>query len=162
MSPAQIIDADRPPNWSRVLMTSPEKLRRQRFGPYRTGEAKPPYIIEPLHAEYRAGRRYELMKPFVVLSAIVGKVTVEKGYITDFHSIPEMFWNILPFDDWAEGSVPHDKLCNPPHRGDGDGERIVTWQEAAAVHREITLHVGAPRWRAETMYAAIYTFGPHW
>lgn len=160
---ALIDDLYRPDGWPSELRTSAEKMRRQQWSPrQRAGEIQPPYIIEPLHAEYRAGRKYQLMKPFVVLSAIVGRITVEEGYLVDFHSVPQVFWNILPFDDWAEGSVPHDKLCDPPHKGAGALERRVTWQEAALVHREITLHVGAPAWRETLMYRAIVVFGPRW
>lgn len=141
------------------LITSPEKLRnqqtrRQGF----QGNFQPPYIVEPLHAEYRAGRKYELVKRFVCLSAIVGLITVPEGYITDFHSIPRWLWPFLPPDDWAEPAVPHDLICQT-HRVD---DRMVTWQEAHMVHREFLLHVGCPEFRANVMYYSLKEFGPRW
>lgn len=150
--------------WPKELKTSPVKLVNQSGVDYlrRTGRAgiptNGPYIIEPLHAEYRAGRRYELVKPFVFLSAIVGPITVEAGFITDFHSIPRLVWSFLPPDDWAEAAVAHDKLCKA-HRSD---TIAVTSHQAAEVHRECALHVGATPWREEIMYRSIDWFGPHW
>ena len=150
----------------KTLITSPQKLAKQVHHTMRVGEIHPPYILGPLHAEYQSGRQYKLMKDFVCLSAIVGKITVPAGYITDFHSIPRLFWPVLPPDDWAEGAVAHDYLCDNEREDDeaqhSTPEIVVTWQQAADVHREITLHVGAPAWRADLMYAAIMSFGPHW
>lgn len=147
--------------YPKTLLTSAAKLARQRDSTRSRGDAitvQPPYIVQRLHAEYRAGRRYELVEPFEYLSAIVGRVLVEPGYITDFHTIPRAFWSVLPPDDWAEAAVAHDKLCTD-HQS---STRLVSSHEAALVHQECSLHIGSPEWRAKTMFWAIDTFGPHW
>ena len=109
----------------------------------------PPYILKPLHAEYRAGRRYELMAPFVYVSAIpgVGTITVPEGRITDFHTVPWWLWSVLPPDDWAEAGVAHDELYLTGRSDDGP----VTQEQADLVHHECLIHIGAPIERADVM-----------
>lgn len=115
----------------------------------------PPYILRSLHAEYRAGRTYELMAPFVYVSAIVGQLTVPTGFITDFHSVARGLWNILPPDDWAEAAVAHDALYR---FGKNDDGLSISRLEADQVHRECNIHVGAPKVRAEIMYRGLRLF----
>lgn len=111
-----------------------------------------PRILRGLRAEYRAGRRYELMAPFIYESAIagVGTIVVPAQFVTNFHSTPRFLWPIFPPDDWAESATAHDWLYFAG---------LVTRAQADAVHRELLLLLGAPRWRANVMYAGLRVGG---
>lgn len=154
-----------PQGWKSTLITSPEKLARQAnklsqriLVDRRETSIQLPYILEPLHAEYREGRLYQLMKQFVYLSAIVGKITVPEGFLTDFHSIPRWLWAWLPFDDWAEAATAHDFLCTM-HASD---VRPISSVEAHNTHYECLRHIGAPEFRAQVMHHSLLVFGPKW
>ncbi|MCP4647510.1 MAG: DUF1353 domain-containing protein [bacterium] len=56
------------------------------------------------------GRKRKLLKPLV---AILPRITVvaKKGFVTDFASVPRLFWRILPpFGKYAPAAVIHDYL----------------------------------------------------
>lgn len=60
------------------------------------------------------GDKYELLEPFeYYIDDENGAIfCVEKGFITDFASIPRIFWNIFPpFGKYSKAAVLHDKLC---------------------------------------------------
>lgn len=111
-----------------------------------------PQILTSLRVEYRAGRRYELIAPFVYESATagVGTITVPAGFVTNFHSSPRLLWSIFPPDDWAQAAVAHDHLY---------ATGFVTRAQADAVHREMLLLLGAPAWRARTMWLGLRAGG---
>lgn len=139
-----------------TLRSDPRKVvpfGMARVGPDTVAAVPPPYIELPLHAEYRAGRRYELMAPFRYVSAVpgVGGVSAPAGEVTDFHSTPRALWWLLPPDDWAEAAVAHDLLCRTLASDLGRVTRL----QADRVHRECLLYLGAPAWRARLMYAGL-------
>ena len=69
-----------------------------------------PLIVTPL----ADGKHWELIEPF---EYHVGSkesdeiITVPKGYVTNFASIPQIFWNILPpVGTYGKAAVIHDWL----------------------------------------------------
>lgn len=61
------------------------------------------------------GDRYEILEDFVYYrdnDANI-KLKVPPGYVTDFASIPRMFWSIFPpFGKYTKAAVLHDVLCD--------------------------------------------------
>lgn len=52
-----------------------------------------------------------LLEDFQFVSPTLGLITVEKGFDTDYASIPRIFWSIYPPDgDYTEAAVVHDCL----------------------------------------------------
>lgn len=79
-------------------------------------------FLAPLRLEYLDGRYWKVTEPF---SYAVGApngatiVHVETGFLTDFASIPRLFWNILPPTGWyGKIAVIHDKLYQDGRIGD--------------------------------------------
>lgn len=64
----------------------------------------------PLRLERTAPRKGVLIERFVFISLTRGWVEVEKGFDTDYASIPRIFWNIMPPDaEYTEAAVVHDR-----------------------------------------------------
>ena len=69
-----------------------------------------PLIVEPNDAE----TSWTLMQPFRYWITKLHEgdvITVPKGFVTDFASIPQIFWNILPpTGKYGKAAVVHDYL----------------------------------------------------
>lgn len=66
-------------------------------------------------------------------------VDVPKGFITDFGSIPQVFWNIpglSPFGHYRRAYAVHDKLFVAPVIRTATGVRICSFSEANRILRE--------------------------
>ena len=101
------------------------------------------------------GRRWRLVEPF---EYHVGNypsdniVLVPRGYVTDFASIPRMFWHILPpWGKYGKAAVVHDYLCDIKDRPSSEVHRI--FYEAMGV-------LGVPNWKRRVMYEAVRRYGP--
>lgn len=60
------------------------------------------------------GARYEVLDEFVYYRDNDGniKLRVEEGFVTDFASVPRLFWSIFPpFGRYTKAAVLHDRLC---------------------------------------------------
>ncbi len=78
-------------------------------------------------------------------------VTVPRGYVTDFASVPRLFWFIVPpTGAWCPAAVVHDYLYQVP-----TCSRFL----ADAVFREAMHQLGVPFWRRVMMYYAVRLFG---
>ncbi|TLE09375.1 DUF1353 domain-containing protein [Helicobacter bilis] len=70
---------------------------------------------EPLDVRVRDdGRHYEVLDTFTYYldSNKEALLKVEKGFITDFASVPRIFWSIYPpFGRYTKCAVLHDRLC---------------------------------------------------
>jgi hypothetical protein len=102
------------------------------------------------------GRRMRLIEPFAYVDPAGERWEAPSRSIVDGASIPRAFWAIVggPFEGrYRDASVIHDVACV---------ERKQPWE---AVHRtfyEACLCGGVEPWRAKTLYAAVYHFGPRW
>ena len=78
-------------------------------------------------------------------------ISVPRGFITDFASIPRVFWRvILPTGRHREAAVVHDYLYAV-----GDRHKAV----ADAIFLEAMTVLGVPRWRRWVMFFAVLFFG---
>lgn len=79
-----------------------------------------------------------------------------KGWIIDGASIPRFAWSVIggPYDGrYRNASVIHDVACE---------QKAKPWEEVHETFYYAMLASGVERWRAKTMYAAVYHFGPRW
>ena len=78
------------------------------------------------------------------------KVTVPRGFHTDFASIPRLFWLIFPpRGKWDKAAVIHDFLYSIPE---------CSSFLADAIFREAMAQLKVPLWRRVVMYYAVRTY----
>jgi hypothetical protein len=66
---------------------------------------------QPLELEYMDGRYFKLTADFVYEVNNHRIVTVPKGFVTDFASVPKILWNVLPpTGSYGKAAVIHDWL----------------------------------------------------
>lgn len=72
-------------------------------------------FTSPLHVEVlENGKEYKILEEFTYYRSDQKdiKIVVEKGFITDFASVPRIFWSIFPpFGTYTKSAVLHDRLC---------------------------------------------------
>jgi hypothetical protein len=75
-------------------------------------------FLTELELKYLDGKKWEILAPFeYCVGAPNGWpiVTIPRGFITDFASIPRMFWSILPpTGKYGKAAVVHDWLYRYP------------------------------------------------
>ena len=106
-----------------------------------------PLVVTPLDD----GRRWELVKPF---EYHVGSedsnevIKVPKGFITDFASIPRIFWSIIgnPWGQYGKAAVIHDYLYHT---------QIYTRSRSDRIFLEAMQVLGVSWWRRRTMWFAV-------
>jgi hypothetical protein len=77
-------------------------------------------------------------------------LTVPKGFITDFASTPQLFWNILPpWGRYGKAAVIHDYLYQNAGRID---HKIYTRKYADVMFRNAMKELGVKRWKRFVMY----------
>lgn len=108
---------------------------------------------------------YELQQDFVYVSPAFGTITVPKGYVTDFASVPRFAWVYLSPEDPVIlfASVIHD--YGYTLKGDlGRGDNLVLSRKAFdTILREIMEYCGARRSQAAFVYWLLRSFGwSHW
>jgi ABC-type glucose/galactose transport system permease subunit len=114
-------------------------------------------FTSPLELEYVDGRCWKVTAEFDFASDVLEHIVrIPAGFITDFASIPRLFWNILPpTGTYGKAAVIHDMLYQHP-------ECITptaTEKQANSVLLEgmITLHTG---WlTALVIYTGVKFFG---
>jgi hypothetical protein len=71
-------------------------------------------FIDPLEIEYMDGRFWRVTVPFdYAVGAPDGTtvIHVPVGFVTDFASVPKLFWNLIPPTGWyGKAAVLHDYL----------------------------------------------------
>jgi len=126
------------------------------------------YLRSYSAAEISAGggekQLYAITRPFSYVSDKLGKtITVPRGYVTDFASIPRAAWAALDPEDpiIAWPSVIHDYLYSC--KGTlPDGTTYIR-EQADAVLREAMEFCGASLFKRETVYEAVRAGGgDHW
>ena len=119
----------------------------------------------PLQVEDVDGRNWRLIRAVAYKTDAGETVEIPVAFVTDFASIPRIFWPILPpagdaGDPYDLAAVPHDRLYSHRKIRRADGtERAITRAEADALFHEILLYVGVTRWKAWVMYHAVRAFG---
>lgn len=108
----------------------------------------------PLIVKALENRRWELVEPFDYRTELYAKtryINVPKGFVTDFASIPQLFWSILPpWGDYGKAAVVHDWLY---YIG------TYTRREADLIFREAMKVLGVNWFVRGIMYNAVRWFG---
>jgi len=109
----------------------------------------------PLHLEpLEDGRRWRLVSEFVYAVGdenSAWRITVPAGFVTDFASVPRVFWGLMPpWDQYGKAAVLHDYLYST-----GSVSRLV----ADAVFLEAMAVLCVPRWKRVAIYSAVRWFG---
>ena len=111
-------------------------------------------IVKHTGRQYQGRALYELVQPLTFNHKVNGgglTIEVPKGFITDFASIPKVFWPIFPpAGQYAKAAVIHDYL----YRLTGCSRFL-----ADAIFREVMAQLGVPFWKRCAMYYAVRFFG---
>lgn len=95
-------------------------------------------------------RKYELVQPFSYTSHNIN-VYIPAGFITDFASVPRLFWALMPPNGrYTKAAIIHDYMY---HNG------MATKKDADLVFKSAMKQLGVPKWKAEIMYFAVRIFG---
>lgn len=102
-------------------------------------------------------RPYELEADLVYKTDVLAdqpRITVPKGYRTDFASVPRVFWRLFPPGGAYRGAaVVHDWLCDVD-------PKACSSKDAAKVFLEAMKDLGLPKVTRWPMYQAVRWFGP--
>ena len=121
---------------------------------------KTPLIVSPMPD----GRNWRLFKSFIYhISSKYSQdcVTVPEGFITDFASIPWLFWTFLPYwGKYGKAAVVHDYLYQT-HVFDTSEFTcdVLDRKRADDIFYEAMLVGGTKPWKAKIMYKAVRLFG---
>lgn len=102
--------------------------------------------------------KYRLLEPLEFTARVNGgglRVNVPAGFVTDFASIPRIFWSRLPHDGpWAPASVVHDYLYTT---------RTCSRFLADAIFRDGMAALGVSKLQRLVIFYAVRFFGwTHW
>lgn len=85
-------------------------------------------------------------------------IEVPEGFITDFASVPRIFWNIIPpFGEYSSAAVIHDFLYN--RHGDVPEGKHRSRKDCDLIFLEAMEVMSVPWWKRQVMYRAVRTFG---
>lgn len=111
-------------------------------------------FTDPLICTVLDDARYKIFVPFTYYVGYEGspyEIIVPDGFITDFASIPRIFWSILPPNGrYTKAAVIHDYLYQ---------NAIHSKEYADKVFHEAMLVLGVNRRTAWIMYQAVKLFG---
>lgn len=109
-----------------------------------------PLIVEPLPD----GIHWKLVKPFTFwYEDETGRyeINVPAGFITDFASVPRLFWVILPpTGRYGKAAVVHDFLYK---------EGQLPRKQCDKIFLEAMMVLGVSKWKRQIMYWAVRLFG---
>jgi hypothetical protein len=112
-----------------------------------------PLQSEPLNQWSGRRRQHALLQDFsliIVSQGMTNQVTVPKGFITDWATVPLFCQLILGNrDDYAEAACLHDYLC----------VTNVPYFVANSWMRSAMFALGAPRWKRVAFFYALMIFG---
>jgi len=124
-------------------------------------------FLSPLRIEEIPGddQHWRLLEPCIYhLGEPDGQewVEVPVGFVTDFGSIPRLFWNLpdlSPFGKFRRGYVVHDKLYIAPVIRTLTSARATTRAEADAILREALQVLGASWATRHLIYCGVRVGG---
>lgn len=103
--------------------------------------------------DVKAGGRVkaQLLAPFGYVTAAGDTITAPAGFVTDFASVPWLFWDLEPpLGDAGKAAVIHDQL----YATKGLGGRY-TRAQADGIFREALARSGVPLWKRTILWAAV-------
>lgn len=112
-----------------------------------------PLILTPLSD----GRNWKLVEELLYETNVpkTHLITVPAGFITDFASVPRVFWRVIPpWGKYGRAAVVHDWLYK-----EKGGDR----ETADLIFLEAMTFLGVAKWKRYVMYWAVRCFGgPAW
>ena len=109
-----------------------------------------------LNLNYIDGKCWYVARPFKAYSHVLSQwITVSEGFVTDFNSVPRLFWRVIPPAEFGEAGLLHDFL----YRYAENKGVPVTRDQADQVHREFLQWKNAPAWKVLVMYRTLRLFG---
>ena len=122
------------------------------------------------------GARYEVLDEFVYYRDNNGdfKIRVEEGFVTDFASVPRIFWSVFPpFGRYTKAAVLHDRLCVAFHNKETWSKltpeldklpsnyhnKVVTRKEADEVFLEAMKAIKVGKFTRTCLYYSVRLFG---
>jgi len=116
----------------------------------------PTQFTTPLRAELIGRNLWRVLEPFEYYVGSLDSndiITVEEGFVTNFASVPRVFWPILsPVDSHGKAGVVHD-YCY--YKG------LYTRKRSDEIFLEGLRVLDTPEWKALSMYQAVRAFGWH-
>lgn len=92
---------------------------------------------------------WQLVQDFNIQTSI-GIITVPKGKVTDFASVPRILWGLIPpYGRYTEASVVHDYLYSIGYNR----------KQADKIFYELMLKAEVNKFKAYTMFKAVRLFG---
>ena len=115
-------------------------------------------FTKPLTVTKISGRKWMIARAFkyYIYANLEGDcVDIPEGYITDFASVPRVFWHIVPPDgQYTQAAVVHDYLYD---------NEIYSKEKADHIFYQAMGVLGVPDWKRNVMYWAVKHFGkPSW
>jgi hypothetical protein len=101
-------------------------------------------------------REMELVEPFVYVDPSGRRWTAGPGSVINGASIPSAFWSVIggPFEGrFRKASVLHDVACE---------DQTEPWQDVHRMFYHACRCSRVGNGKAQTMYWAVYNFGPRW
>lgn len=90
----------------------------------------------------------------VVEDCAVGPVLITKGFTTDFASVPQLVWSLIPPHGMAAmPSIVHDYMYQVP------SSHCLTRKQVDEIWLELMQKAGVPKWQRWTMYGFVRAFG---
>lgn len=109
-----------------------------------------------------SGRNARLLEDYPVETSI-GVVIIPAGFETDFASVPQLFWSIVPpMGKYFIAAVLHDYFYREPgSRTDVVAicDRVITREFADYIFLEEMVDLGVSWWKRKIMYKAVRMFG---
>ena len=101
------------------------------------------------------GRNLRIIAPMSYIDPKGKTWKVQKGMTTDGASVPRFFWSLFPpfSGKHRRAAVLHDRYCQTRNR---------PWRSVHQMFYDAMLAAGVDVVSANTMYGAVYSFGPRW
>jgi Protein of unknown function (DUF1353) len=111
----------------------------------------------PLIVEYLDGRNWRLMQEFDFASEVLERIVrVPAGFVTDFASIPRVFWSLLPpTGKYGKAAVIHDDAYQFP----GMVAPAITRIQADRLFREGMNALRVAPFTKWTLFVGVRAFG---
>ena len=111
-------------------------------------------FTEPLIVKKLDERTWEIMRAFeyhVGFENSFEVVKIPKGFVTDFATVPRMFWILFPPDGkYTQATIVHDYLYHT---------KKYTRSKSDAIFLEAMGVLGVPWWKRRTMWLAVRAAG---
>lgn len=107
----------------------------------------------PAIVKIKGSYNFELVQDFeyYITDKNGEKIVVPKGFITDFASVPRIFWNVIPpIGKYSKAAIVHDYMYD---------FALKTKKEADLIFYEAMEVLGVPKWKRLIMYWAVRVFG---